>query len=150
MTSQQQHPAARAGAPFEIVLRGTLVPSVVCGALAVVGCAVVRGPASILSGVIGLAVAVGFFASGLLLLSRLLRDRNPLTFMAVGMAIYLAQVLALLAFMIAFLNAAWLDGRAFGIVAFVVTIAWQGFSMRAWRQARILVYDEPFDGKPQG
>ena len=35
----------------------------------------------------------GFFASGLLLMDKLVRDRNPMLFMAVGMAIYLAQVL---------------------------------------------------------
>ncbi len=149
MTSQ--HPqAVRPGAPFEVVLRGSLLPSAIAGAVAVIGCALWRGPGSILSAVIGLAVGIAFFASGLLLLSRLLHDRNPMTFMAVGMAIYLAQVLALLGFMIAFLDADWLDGRVFGIVAFVVTMAWQVFSMRAWRRARIFVYDLPREGSGQG
>ncbi len=149
MTSQ--HPqATRPGAPFEIVLRGTLVPSAIAGVIGVIGCALWRGSDSILSGVLGLVVGIAFFASGLVLLSRLLHDRNPMTFMAVGMAIYLAQVLALLGFMIAFLNADWLDGKAFGVVAFVVTMAWQVFSMRAWRRARIFVYDQPAEGSGQG
>lgn len=79
------------------------------------------------------------------MLSTLVRDRNPMTFMAVAMAIYLAQVIVLLGFLIAFFEAAWLDGVAFGIVVLVITVAWQIFLFRAWRRARLPVYDETSD-----
>ena len=63
--------------------------------------------------------------------------------MAVGMAVYLAQVIVLLGFMLAFLNASWLDGKAFGVVVLVVTLAWQAFLWRTSRRGRFFVYDEP-------
>jgi ATP synthase protein I len=143
MTATPPVPTVRAGAPFELLLRGAVWPSAAAGAVAVVGVALWRGPGSLLSGVLGLVVGLGYFAAGLLLLSRLLRDRSPLAFMAVGMAIYLGQVLVLLVFMLAFLDAAWLDGRAFGVVVLVVTLAWQVALWRTTRRGRLLVFDEP-------
>ncbi len=90
---------------------------------------------------VGLVVGLGFFASGLGLLSKLIRDRSPITFMAVAMSVYLAQVIALLLFLIAFREADWLDGLAFGLVVLVITITWQVFLVRTWRTARVYVYD---------
>lgn len=130
-----------AGAPFATTLRGALLPSALVGLGAVGVCAVVRGIGTLPSGLLGLFVALAFFGSGLALLSKLLRDSNPLTFVAVAMTIYLGQVLVLLGFLIAFRDAAWLDGMVFGAVVFVVTIAWQVFMVRAWRRARVPVYD---------
>lgn len=131
------------GAPFAIVLRGALAPSALVGVLAAVAVLLWRGLGSLPAVLVGLAVGLGFFASGLGLLSRLVRDRSPITFMAVAMTIYLGQVLALLVFLIAFHEAAWLDGTAFGAVVLAITIAWQFFLVRAWRRARWSVYDEP-------
>lgn len=143
MTSPSTPPATGAGAPFTVLLRGCLPPSAVVGAVAVAGCVVGRGAASLQSAALGLVVGLGYFSSGLGLLGRLLRDRSPLTFMAVGMAIYLAQVLVLLGFMLAFLDAPWLDGTAFGIVVLAVTLAWQAFLWRTSRRGRFLLYDQP-------
>jgi ATP synthase protein I len=93
--------------------------------------------------VIGLVVSIGFFASGMFLLSRLVRSTNPQAFFAVAMSVYLGQVIALLLVIIAFKDAPWVDGVALGVVALVVTIVWQAAAMRALRRARVLVYDEP-------
>ena len=59
------------------------------------------------------------------------------------MAVYLGQVFVLLLVIIAFKNADWVDGVALGLVALVVTMAWQVFAMIALRRARTPVYDEP-------
>jgi hypothetical protein len=59
------------------------------------------------------------------------------------MAVYLGQVIALLLVIMAFKDAAWVDGVALGVVALVVTIVWQVAAMVALRRARIPVYDEP-------
>lgn len=147
MTESPRPVASAPGAPFSVLLGGAVPPSAIVGLVAVVGVALVRGVGSLPSAVLGLVVGLGYFASGLALLSRLLRDRSPITFMAVGMAIYLAQVLVLLAFMLAFLDATWLDGKAFGIVVLAVTLAWQAFLWRASRRGRFLVYDEPAAGE---
>ena len=77
------------------------------------------------------------------LLSKLVRSASPHAFVAVAMAVYLGQVFVLLLVIIAFKNADWVDGVALGLVALVVTMAWQVFAMIALRRARTLVYDEP-------
>lgn len=143
MTDRPQDTAPHAGAPFGAMLRGALVPSTVAGLLTVVVLSLVRGTDAIAGAALGLVVAVAFFASGMFLLSRLVRDANPATFFAVAMAVYLGQVIALLLVIMAFRGADWVDGPALGIVAFVVTIVWQVFAMRALRRARVPVYDLP-------
>lgn len=144
MTDQQPSPDApsvHAGAPFGVMLQGALVPSLVAGALAVVGVVLWRGTGAFAGAMLGLMVSVAFFAAGMLLLSRLVRTANPTQFFAIAMTVYLGQVIGLLLFIIGFHNRDWVDGRALGIVAFVVTIAWQVFAMRAFRHARVPVYD---------
>jgi ATP synthase protein I len=141
-TEQTPH----AGAPFGAMLRGALLPATVVGLVAVIVYAVASGGASAGSAALGLVVTILFFASGMALLNRLVRSASPHAFFAVAMAVYLGQVLLLLLFIIAFKDVAWVDGPALGITAFVVTIAWQIFAMRALRRARIPVYDEPAEG----
>ncbi|GAA4400575.1 hypothetical protein GCM10023168_09470 [Fodinibacter luteus] len=145
MTDRSTTSEPHAGAPFGAMLRGALLPSVVAGLVAVVAVVLVRGGDALAGAVIGLVVAVGFFASGMFLLSRLVRDASPHAFFAVAMAVYLGQVLGLLFVIIAFKDAGWVDGPALGIVALVVTLVWQVFAMRALRRARVPVYDRPAD-----
>ncbi len=125
------------------MLRAALGPSSVVGIVTAAVVTLVRGSGALPGAGLGLVVAVAFYASGMLLLSRLVRDANPYAFLAVGMAIYLGQVLALVLFMMAFGGASWVDGKALGIVAGVVTLAWQVFAFRALRTGRLPVYDEP-------
>ncbi len=143
MTDPTQRSAPHAGAPFGAMLRGALLPSVLAGLLTVGVLVGVRGTDALAGALIGLLVSIGFFASGMFLLSRLVRDASPHAFFAVAMAVYFGQVIVLLLVIIAFKNADWVDGVALGIVALVVTLVWQVFAMVALRRARILVYDEP-------
>ena len=143
MTDRSQSTEPHAGAPFGAMLRGALLPSLVAGLVAVVGVVVWRGTDALAGALIGLVVAIGFFASGMFLLSRLVRSANPQAFFAVAMSVYLGQVIALLLVIMAFKDATWVDGVALGVVALVVTIVWQGAAMLALRRARVLVYDEP-------
>lgn len=134
--------AAHAGAPFGIMLRGALLPASVAGALTTVILVGARGSGALAGALLGLVVSVAFYAAGMAMLSRFVRSANPAQFFAVAMAVYLGQVIGLLLFIIAFHNRDWVDGRALGIVALVVTIAWQVFALRALRRGRIAVYDE--------
>lgn len=143
MTDRSQSTEPHAGAPFGAMLRGALLPSLVAGLVAVVVVVVWRGTDALAGALIGLVVSIGFFASGMFLLSRLVRSANPQAFFAVAMSVYLGQVIALLLVIMAFKDAAWVDGVALGVVALVVTIVWQGAAMLALRRARVLVYDEP-------
>ena len=100
-----------------------------------------RGGDALLGGLIGLVVSVGFFASGMFLLSRLVRSASPHAFFAVAMAVYLGQVIGLLLVIMLFNDAPTVDGVSLGVVALVVTLVWQVFAMRALRRARVPVYD---------
>lgn len=136
-----------AGAPFAAMLRGALLPSAVAGVIAGVVLVLARGSDALAGAVLGLVVSLAFFASGMVLMSRLVRSTSPQAFLAVAMTVYLGQVLLLLLFLIAFKDAPWVDGRALGLVALVVTLVWQVFAMIALRKARIPVYDEPSEGR---
>ncbi len=143
MTVPTSPPQVHAGAPFAVMLRGALLPSSVAGIVAVAAVVLWRGGDALAGAVLGLLVAVGFFASGMFLLSRLVRDASPHAFFAVAMTVYLGQVIALLLVIIAFREASWVDGMALGVVVLVVTLVWQVFAFRSLRRARIPVYDEP-------
>lgn len=150
MTDRTENAPAGPGAPFAVMLRGAMLPATLAGVLAVVVLAVARGTDSVAGALLGLAVSVAFYVSGMLLLSRLVRSASPHAFFAVAMAVYLGQVMALLVFFIVFRDASWLDGTALAVTALVVTIAWQAFAYRAVRNARLPVYDEPGTTPEQG
>ena len=101
MTDRTQSSEPHAGAPFGVMLRGALVPSVLAGLLAAVVLVGVRGVDALAGALIGLVVSVAFFASGMFLLSRLVRSASPHAFVAVALAVYLGQVLVLLLVIIA-------------------------------------------------
>ena len=145
MTDRSATPSAGPGAPFAVMLRGALVPATVAGVATAAVLVLVRGSDALAGAAMGLAVSVLFYASGMLLLSRLVRSASPHAFFAVAMTVYLGQVIVLLLFFIAFRDAAWVDGFALGVTALVVTIAWQAFAYRALRSTRMPVYDEPTD-----
>jgi uncharacterized membrane protein len=144
-----QQSAQTGSYPFSATLRGALVPTVVAGGIAALVLGLVRGVAGGVSGLVGVAIAVVFFASGLLLMDKLVRDRDPMLFMAVGMAIYFAQVLLLLGVLIVAGKVESLDSWAAGVAMLVAVLAWQVGQVRAWRRARVPVYD-PQDESPAG
>lgn len=131
-----------AGAPFGIMLRAALLPSLVVGILTVIIVTVVRGQHALAGSVFGLVVAIAFFGLGMLVLSKLVREANVHLLFAVAMTVYLAQIIGLLLVVLVVRDAAWVDRRAMGIVIGVVTILWQVFAIRSLRTARIPVYDE--------
>jgi len=146
MTDPTPSTVPEAGRPFAVMLRGALLPSLAAGTLTVVALVVLRGSDALAGGVLGLTVSVGFYASGMFMLSRLVRSASPHAFFAVAMAVYLAQVIVLLLFIMVFRGADWVDGFALGVTALVVTLAWQLFAMRALRRAPLPIYDEARSG----
>lgn len=123
------------------LLRQSLPPAAAAGVASVLAVGLLQGWVPALSAGLGVVVALAFFGSGLVLMSRLVRSADPLLFMAVGMSVYFAQVLGLLVVLIVARNTDGLDLRAAGIAMFVTVLAWQAAQIRAWRRARIPVYD---------
>lgn len=133
---------------FSVLLRGALPPTVVAGLLTSVVILLASGSRAGVGALVGAAIAVAFFASGLLAVSRLVTDTgNPMLFMAVGMAVYFAQVIVLLGVLVVARQIEGFDSRAAGIAMLVCVLVWQAAQMRAWRRARVPVYDEPEDAR---
>lgn len=137
-------PSATTGSyPFSATLRGSVVPALVAGGLTTLVLGLFRGLDGAVSALVGVAIAIGFFASGLLIMDKVVKDKNPMLFMAVGMSVYFAQVLVLLGVLVVARRVESLDSRAAGIAMGVSVLVWQVAQMRAWRNARVPVYDEP-------
>ncbi|MGB3761698.1 MAG: hypothetical protein WA966_00640 [Ornithinimicrobium sp.] len=128
---------------FTVMLRGSLPPSAVAGAGAAVVLGAFGGWGALLSGLVGVIIALAFFASALVGMARFVRNADPMLFMAVGMSLYFAQVIVLLGVLIVARGIESLDMRSAGIAMLVTILVWQVAQMRAWRRARIPVYDEP-------
>ena len=123
---------------FSVILRGALPVTVVVGVVI----AVVSGLSAGVAALIGVVIAVVFFASGVLIVSRVVVDTsNPVLFMAVGMAVYLAQIIVMFGVLLVARQVQSFDSVAAGIAILVCVVVWQAAQMRAWRRARVPVYD---------
>ncbi len=143
MNSTPRTDDAQRRVAFGVVLRGSVPPTVLSGGLAALVLALVRGPGGGLSALVGVVIAVAFFASGLLVMARIVDDTgNPLLFMAVGMATYFAQVIALFGVIVASGQVKAFDTVAAGIAILVCVVMWQVAQIRAWRRARLPIYDD--------
>lgn len=141
--------STNAGAPFGQMLRAALLPSALVGLLTAAVVVLVRGAQALPAAAFGLAVAIGFFGLGMLVLSRLVREANLHLFFAVAMTVYLGQIIGLLLVVLVVRDASWVDRPAMAIVIAVVTIVWQVFAIRALRTTRIPVYDVSLPGSPE-
>lgn len=131
---------------FHVVLRGALLPTAVAGVITAVILGIVRGLDGGISALAGVAIGLAFFASGLFIVGRFVKDTTePMLFMAVGMAVYFAQVLILLGVLLVSERIDVFDTYAAGIALLVAVLVWQGAQMRAWRRARVPVYDASSD-----
>lgn len=132
----------RADSVFTVMLRKSLPPALLAGVLTAGAQWVVQGPQSAGSGLFGALLAVAFFASALVMMARFVTDGNPMLFMAVGMSVYLAQVIVLLGVLILARQVDVLDLQAAGIAMLVVVLVWQVAQLCAWRSARVPIYDD--------
>jgi ATP synthase protein I len=149
-----QQSAARGDNLFDVVLRGALLPAAAAGLVTALVLTPFRGVAGLVAALVGVAIGLAFFASGLFVVGRFVRDNSqPALFMAVGMAVYFAQVMLLLGVLIVARRFESFDSVASGIALLVTVLVWQGAQMYAWRRARVPVYDEapaadhPGDGR---
>lgn len=137
------HPVARdvtTVSPFAAMLKDALRPSALVGVLCALAFFAIRGLSGGVSSLFGTVLALGFFASGLVVLSTL-RNLNPGGIMAAGMAVFFAQVIVLGVILVFATKIKSLDGPATGITVAIVVVAWQIFQVRSFMRTRQLVYD---------
>lgn len=148
------HPesAARTREQFTAMLRGSLVPTVVVGVIAVVVAAVLGGGKPATSAALGAALVVVFFSLSLLVM-RQTAHLQPTAVMAVVLATYTGKILALGIAMIVLRDASWLSGQALALSIIACTVVWLAFEMRAFTRMRVLVApqaDAPHDHPDEG
>jgi ATP synthase protein I len=142
VTTPSASPAPAPNAPFDAMLRGALLPSTAAGVVAAVVLWVLRDSDGGLAALLGVAVAVVFFAAGLAVMKRVV-GANPLSVLAGALAVYLGQIIFLGVIILVLSGARWLDGTAFGLAILVVALVWQVCQVVAFLRMRHRVYDEP-------
>jgi len=95
-----------------------------------------------LAALLGVSIAVVFFAGGLYVMKRV-TTANPLSVLAGALAVYLGQVIFLGLVILSLSGAGWLDGMAFGLSVLAVALIWQVSQVVAFIRLRKPVYDEP-------
>ena len=137
-----QAPGSAQGSPFAAMLRGAVLPMVCTAPVIVLVFWVTREARGGLAALLGVSIAVVFFASGLYVMKRV-TNANPLSVLAGALAVYLGQVIFLGLVIFSLSGAAWLDGKAFGLSVLAVALIWQVSQVMAFVRLRKPVYDEP-------
>jgi len=111
--------------------------------------AVTRQARGALASLLGVSIAVVFFAGGLAIVNRYVVNRpanvNPLSVVVRALGLYCAQLVFLGVVILILSGAPWLDGTAFGLSVFAVALIWQLSQVSAFLRLRKPVYDEPAD-----
>jgi ATP synthase protein I len=124
------------------MLRVAVIPIVATAPVVVAVFGVTRGARGGLAALLGVCIAVVFFAGGLHVMSRL-TNANPISLLTGAIAVYLGQVLFLGVVILTFSSADWLDGMAFGLSVLAVALIWQVIQIVAFLRLRKPVYDDP-------
>jgi ATP synthase protein I len=123
------------------ILLPTALPSAAVGLVAVVISGVVAGGKGAIGAAVGAAVVIAFMGAGLVVLQRTAKSL-PHLFQAMGMLLYVAQLLLLFVLMGLFKNTDFFNFKAFAFTLLACTITWVAAQARAYMKAKIL-YVEP-------
>jgi ATP synthase protein I len=130
--------------PFAAMLGATVTPILVTAPLIVLAFWVTRQTAGGLAALLGVLIAIAFFAGGLYVMGRV-TNANPISVLVGALAVYLGQVLFLGVVIISLSGADWLDGKAFGLSILAVALIWQVCQVWAFLRLRKPVYDDSAD-----
>ncbi len=128
--------------PFAAMLRAALMPMLCTVPVIVLFFWITRQTRGGLAALLGVSIAVAFFASGLYVMKHI-TNANPLSVLVGALAVYLGQVIFLGLVIVLLSGADWLDGMAFGLSVLAVALIWQLFQVVAFIRLRKPVYDEP-------
>ena len=109
-----------------LLLRGAFVPTVIVGVVAIAASAVIKGLSGFWGAVLAQFVVIIFFVIHIAV-SRMTRNLDPISTMAMAMFSYFAKLFALGALLWAiakYTDRATINRTAFGITAVALTIAW--------------------------
>jgi ATP synthase protein I len=118
----------------------TAVPTAAVGMVAVVISAVVGGGHGALGAAVGLALTLAFMGGGMVALQRTAKHL-PQLFQAMGLLLYVVQLLLLFVFLAVFKGTELFDFKAFAFTLLASTIAWIAAQARAYMKVKILYVD---------
>ncbi|MFI5802186.1 hypothetical protein [Streptomyces sp. NPDC051561] len=118
----------------------TAVPATAVGAVAVLVSGLVVGGEGAIGALVGAAVAIVFMGGGLVAL-QLVAKKMPQLFQAMGLLLYVLQLLLLFVFLAVFKETELFDFKAFGFTLLAVTLVWIAAQARAYMKAKILYVD---------
>ncbi len=116
------------------------VPTAAAGAIVVAVSAAVAGGKGALGAVIGTLLAILFMGIGLYVLQWTAKTL-PQLFQAMGLMLYVAQLLLLLIFVALFKDTSLFNAKAFAISLVVATVVWMAAQARAHMKAKIFYID---------
>ncbi|MFC9634827.1 hypothetical protein ACFTY8_37635 [Streptomyces mirabilis] len=118
----------------------TAVPTAAVGAIAVAVSGVVAGGKGALGAGIGTLLAILFMGIGLYVLQWTAKTL-PQLFQAMGLMLYVAQLLLLLIFVALFKHTTLFNPRAFAVGLVLATVVWMAAQARAHMKAKIFYVD---------
>ncbi|MFF6976215.1 hypothetical protein ACFZAV_00425 [Streptomyces sp. NPDC008343] len=121
------------------------VPSAAVGAVAVAVSGAVAGGKGAIGAAVGTALAILFMGIGLYVLQWTAK-KLPQLFQAMGLMLYVAQLLLLLIFVSVFQDTSLFNAKAFAASLVVTTVVWMAAQARAHMKAKIF-YIDPEDAK---
>jgi ATP synthase protein I len=130
--------------PFAAMLRATVLPMVATAPVVVAVFWIANGTRGGLAALLGVVVAVAFFAGGLYVMGRVVKA-DPLSVLAGALAVYFGQVIFLGVVILSLSRASWLDGTSFGLSVLAVALIWQILQVVAFVRMRKPVYDIPVE-----
>ncbi|GAB2726313.1 hypothetical protein [Streptomyces bullii] len=116
------------------------VPTAAAGAVAVAVSGVVAGGKGAIGAAVGAVLAIFFMGIGLYVLQWTAKTL-PQLFQAMGLMLYVAQLLLLLIFVALFKDTSLFNAKAFAIALVVATVVWMAAQARAHMKAKIFYID---------
>ncbi|MGQ4416040.1 hypothetical protein ACN6LA_001609 [Streptomyces sp. SAS_269] len=116
------------------------VPAAAAGVIAVAVSAAVAGGKGALGAAVGTVLAILFMGIGLYVLQWTAKTL-PQLFQAMGLMLYMAQLLLLLIFVAVFKGTSLFNAKAFAVSLVVTTVVWMAAQARAHMKAKIFYVD---------
>jgi ATP synthase protein I len=118
----------------------TAVPTAAAGAIVIAVSGVVAGGKGAIGAAIGTALAILFMGIGLYVLQWTAKTL-PQLFQAMGLMLYVAQLLLLLMFVALFKDTSLFNPKAFAVGLVVATVVWMAAQARAHMKAKLFYVD---------
>jgi ATP synthase protein I len=125
------------------------VPTAAAGTIAAVISGIVAGGKGAIGALVGAVVVILFMGIGLVVLQRTARSL-PQLFQAMGLMLYMAQLLLLFVFVALFKDTALFNPKAFAATLVACTLVWIAAQARAHMKAKILYVDPSSTGPAEG